>query len=225
MACCAALGGHQPGVAHPDRMATVVHPASDRITAQFAQAAKHYGVEVWVCPPRRPQRKGVVEKAIQYVTRSRWRTAPVSTLGQAQADLDRWPAAVADRRTRQGATIVELAARRACSLCPRSRSPLSLRSARRRPVRAGRVRGQPPRRLDRPGRADRDRYGPCRRAARRDPLGRRQTRRAAPPRTGWRRPAAAQRRARPAEFSRSLTGFAERPVRPVSTPGRPASDP
>jgi hypothetical protein len=40
-----------------DRMATVVVPGSDRITAQFAQAAKHYGVEVWVCPPRRPQRK------------------------------------------------------------------------------------------------------------------------------------------------------------------------
>jgi hypothetical protein len=47
-----------------DRMATVVYPGSDRITAQFAQVAKHYGVEVWVCPPRRPQRKGVVEKAI-----------------------------------------------------------------------------------------------------------------------------------------------------------------
>jgi transposase len=71
-----------------DRMATVVYPGTDRITAQFAQAAKHYGVEVWVCPPRRPQRKGVVEKAIQYVTRSWWRAAPVSSLGQAQADLD-----------------------------------------------------------------------------------------------------------------------------------------
>ncbi|MDP8908574.1 MAG: IS21 family transposase, partial [Chloroflexota bacterium] len=92
-----------------DRMATVVAPGSDRITAQFAQAAKYYGVEVWVCPPRRPQRKGVVEKAIQYVTRSWWRTAPVSSLGQAQADLDRWAVAVADRRTRRGLTIAELA--------------------------------------------------------------------------------------------------------------------
>jgi transposase len=93
-----------------DRMATVVAPGTDRITAQFAQAAKHYGVEVWVCPPRRPQRKGVVEKAIQYVTRSWWRTAPVSGLGHAQADLDRWAVAVADRRKRQGQTIAELAA-------------------------------------------------------------------------------------------------------------------
>ena len=102
------LGG-TPRAWRTDRMATVVYPGSDRITAQFAQAAKHYGVEVWVCPPRRPQRKGVVEKAIQYVTRSWWRTAPVSGLGQAQADLDRWAVAVADRRTRRGLTIAELA--------------------------------------------------------------------------------------------------------------------
>ena len=73
-----------------DRMATVVTPGSDRITAQFAQVARHYGVEVWVCPARRPQRKGVVEAAVKYITRSWWRTAPVATLGQAQADLDRW---------------------------------------------------------------------------------------------------------------------------------------
>jgi transposase len=92
-----------------DRMATVVYPGTDRITAQFAQVAKHYGVEVWVCPPRRPQRKGVVEKAIQYVTRSWWRTAPVASLGQAQADLDRWAVAVSDRRKRHGQTIAELA--------------------------------------------------------------------------------------------------------------------
>jgi hypothetical protein len=51
----------------------------------------------------------VVEKAIQYVTCSWWQTAPVSSLGQAQADLDRWAVAVADRRTRRGLTIAELA--------------------------------------------------------------------------------------------------------------------
>jgi len=109
-----------------DRMATVVHPGTDRITAQFAQAAKHYGVEVWVCPPRRPQRKGVVEKAIQYVTRSWWRTAPVSSLGQAQADLDRWAVAVADRRTRRGDTIAELAAREGLLGLPATAFPAQL---------------------------------------------------------------------------------------------------
>jgi len=93
-----------------DRMATVVYPGTDRITTGFAQVAKHYGVEVWVCPARRPQRKGVVESAIKYITRSWWRTAPVASLGQAQADLDRWAVAVADRRKRKLGTISELAA-------------------------------------------------------------------------------------------------------------------
>ena len=109
-----------------DRMATVVHPGSDRITAQFAQAAKHYGIEVWVCPPRRPQRKGVVEKAIQYVTRSWWRTAPVASLGQAQADLDRWAVAVSDRRTRRGDTIAELAASEGLLALPAAAFPAQL---------------------------------------------------------------------------------------------------
>src|SRR5215218_6927896 len=109
-----------------DRMATVVIPGTDRITAQFAQAAKHYGVEVWVCPPRRPQRKGVVEKAIQYVTRSWWRAAPVASLGQAQADLDRWAVAVADRRTRQGSTIAELAGQEALLALPAAAFPAQL---------------------------------------------------------------------------------------------------
>jgi transposase len=102
------LGG-TPRAWRTDRMATVVYPGTDRTTTQFAQAAKHYGVEVWVCPPRRPQRKGVVEKAIQYLTRSWWRTAPVASIGQAQADLDRWAVAVADRRKRGASTIAELA--------------------------------------------------------------------------------------------------------------------
>jgi transposase len=46
-----ALGAH-PAAGPPA-------PADRRL----AQVAKHYGVEVWVCPPRRPQRKGVVEAA------------------------------------------------------------------------------------------------------------------------------------------------------------------
>src|SRR4051794_27916731 len=109
-----------------DRMATVVTPGNDRITAQFAQVAKHYGVEVWVCPPRRPQRKGVVEAAIKYLTRSWWRTAPVASLGQAQADLDRWALAVSDRRKRRGATIAELAAREGLFALPALAFPAQL---------------------------------------------------------------------------------------------------
>jgi hypothetical protein len=109
-----------------DRMATVVYPGTDRITAQFAQVAKHYGVEVWVCPPRRPQRKGVVEAAVTYLTRSWWRAAPVASLGQAQADLDRWALAVSDRRRRRGATIAELAAHEALLGLPAAAFPAQL---------------------------------------------------------------------------------------------------
>jgi hypothetical protein len=50
-----------------------------------------------------------VESAINYITSSWWRTAPVSSLGQAQADLDRWAITVSDRRKRPGGTIASLA--------------------------------------------------------------------------------------------------------------------
>jgi hypothetical protein len=90
-------------------MATVITPGSDRIRAEFAAVAKHYGVSVDVCPPRRPQRKGVVESGIGYLARSWWRSAPVATPAQAQADLDRFCASVADARRRQGGTVGSLA--------------------------------------------------------------------------------------------------------------------
>jgi transposase len=93
-----------------DRMASVVYPGSDRLRPEAAAAAKHYGVTVAVCPANRPQRKGVVEAAIRYVTQSWWRSAPVSTPAQAQADLDRWSVAVSDRRRRGESTVGELAA-------------------------------------------------------------------------------------------------------------------
>jgi hypothetical protein len=93
-----------------DRMATFVYPGTDRLRPEAAALAKHYGVTVAICPANRPQRKGVVEKAIQYVTQSWWRSAPVSTQAQAQADLDRWCVAVSDRRRRGNSTVGELAA-------------------------------------------------------------------------------------------------------------------
>jgi transposase len=45
-----------------DRMATVCHPDTGRVTASFAGVAKHYGVQVAICPPPSGHRKGVVEK-------------------------------------------------------------------------------------------------------------------------------------------------------------------
>jgi hypothetical protein len=73
-----ALGG-TARVWRTDRMATIVAPQTGRITPDAAALAKRYGAQIAVCPARRAQRKGVVEKAIQYLTRSWWRTAAVAT--------------------------------------------------------------------------------------------------------------------------------------------------
>ena len=103
-----ALGGTSR-VWRTDRMATIVVPGTDRLTVDAANIAKHYGVEIAVCPPRRAQRKGVVEKAIQYLTNSWWRTARVTTPAQAQESMDRWSVEVADRRARpDGTTVAEI---------------------------------------------------------------------------------------------------------------------
>ena len=58
-----------------DRMASAVIPGTDRLNPQFAQLAKHYGVDVAICPAHRPQRKGVVEAAIKFIAGRWWRTA------------------------------------------------------------------------------------------------------------------------------------------------------
>lgn len=104
-----ALGG-TPRVWRTDRMATIVTPGTDRLTVDAAQAAKHYGVEIAVCLPRRAQRKGVVEAAIKYLTRSWWRTAAVATPSEAQVSLDRWSVQVAGARSRPSGTVGQLGA-------------------------------------------------------------------------------------------------------------------
>jgi len=93
-----------------DRMATAINPNTGRVQASFAVVAKHYGVSVVPCPPRRPNRKGVVENAIGYLTQSWWRTAQVSSPTQAQTAFDQWCAQVADQRDRDGSTVAEAAA-------------------------------------------------------------------------------------------------------------------
>ncbi len=92
-----------------DRMATVVNPATGELQASFAPVAKHYGVGVDPCPPRRGNRKGVVEKAIDFITRRWWRTAQVASIADAQASLDRFCATIADRRRRGDTTVAALA--------------------------------------------------------------------------------------------------------------------
>ncbi len=89
-----------------DRMATIVTPGTNRITTDAANMAKHYGVTLAVCPPNRPQRKGVVEAAVKYATKSWWRTAAVTSLAEAQQSLDCWsrgrrPTLTAGRNSRR----------------------------------------------------------------------------------------------------------------------------
>jgi transposase len=116
------LGG-TPQVWRTDRMATIVIPGTDRLTVDAAQAAKHYGVEIAICPPRRAQRKGVVEAAIKYTTKSWWRSAPVSTMAEAQGSLDRWCSEVADQRRRPEGTVCEIGVREPLRALPSAAYP------------------------------------------------------------------------------------------------------
>ncbi len=84
-----------------DRMATVCHPPTGRVTASFAGVAKHYAVQVAICPPRRGNRKGVVEKANDSAAQRWWRTLPTTPASnEAQASLDRFCVRVGDARQR-----------------------------------------------------------------------------------------------------------------------------
>lgn len=89
-----------------DRMATVASPGTGKVTATFAAVAKHYAVTVEVCPPRRGNRKGVVEKANHAAAQRIWRSMPETvdgrpiTVEQAQARIDPWCHAKGDARRR-----------------------------------------------------------------------------------------------------------------------------
>nr|KOY49019.1 transcriptional regulator [Gordonia sp. NB41Y] len=106
-----------------DRMATVCHPSTGALTAEFAGVAKHYGVSVAVCPPRRGNRKGVVEKANHTAAQRWWRTLPdeMSAI-EAQASCDTFCRTRSDvrmRRTKDGrANVATVAAREPLSAPP-----------------------------------------------------------------------------------------------------------
>jgi len=98
-----------------DRLATVIVPGSADVQPSFAPVAKHYGVAVRPCPPRRGNRKGVVEKANHVAAQRFWRTlADDVTVEQAQARLNGWCATRGDARRRATSdgwfTVAELAA-------------------------------------------------------------------------------------------------------------------
>ena len=91
-----------------DQMAAVISPQTRKIQASFAPVAKHYGVTVVPCPPRRGNRKGVVEKQIHFLTQRRWRALKASSLAEAQVSLDRFCATIGDARRRGATTVGEL---------------------------------------------------------------------------------------------------------------------
>ncbi|GAA4996559.1 hypothetical protein GCM10023205_82230 [Yinghuangia aomiensis] len=96
-----------------DRMATVCYPSSGQLTRTFAAVAKYYGTGVDICPPRRGNRKGVVEKANHSAAQRWWRTLPDGlSVEQAQSGVDKLAKRMdARRRQVDGAatTVGELA--------------------------------------------------------------------------------------------------------------------
>jgi transposase len=109
-----------------DRMATVIVPGTDQVQASFAPVAKHYGVGVDPCPARHGNRKGVVEKAIHYLTQRWWRTARVASPAEAQAGFDEFCVRVADARPRADATIGDLADRESLLALPEHAYPATI---------------------------------------------------------------------------------------------------
>ena len=97
-----------------DRMATVCYPSSGQVTAAFAGVAKYYGAGVDICPPRRGNRKGVVEKANHSAAQRWWRTVPDHlTVEQAQSGVDKLALRMDERRRRvdgSKVTVADLAA-------------------------------------------------------------------------------------------------------------------
>lgn len=95
--------GGTPRVWRTDRLATVIVPGSGDVQPSFAPVAKHYGVVVQPCPPRRGNRKGAVESSVRYVCGRWWRTMTAATPAAAQASLDAFCCGPADARARRTA--------------------------------------------------------------------------------------------------------------------------
>jgi transposase len=90
-----------------DRLATVIVPGTADVQASFAPVAKHYGAIVEPCPPRRGNRKGVVEAAVRFACGRWWRTMTATTPEAAQTSLDRFCVTIADRRLRSPGRILD----------------------------------------------------------------------------------------------------------------------
>jgi transposase len=102
-----------------DRLATVIVPGTRDVQASFAPVAKHYGAIVEPCPPRRGNRKGVVEAAVRFACGRWWRTMPATTREAAQLSLDRFCSTVGDARLRSPGRIVDPGAEAGAAIAAR----------------------------------------------------------------------------------------------------------
>jgi hypothetical protein len=84
-----------------DRLATVIVPGTRDVQPSFVPVAKHYGAVVEPCPPRRGNRKGVVESSVRFVSGRWWRTMTEVDPQSAERSLDRFCETVGDARTRR----------------------------------------------------------------------------------------------------------------------------
>jgi transposase len=131
---CARLGGVSRRWRF-DRMGTVVKIGTDRVLPSFAAFAKHYGVAVDICPSRRGQRKGVVEKNIDFIAQRWWRTADVTTQEDAQRSLDIFCETLGDARPRHDedgkpSTVAALAEGERLAKLPATRFPATMETTR-----------------------------------------------------------------------------------------------
>ena len=78
------------------RLATVIVPGTRDVQPSFVPVAKHYGAIVEPCPPRRGNRKGVVESSVRFVSGRWWRTMTETDPEGAQRSLDRFCETVGD---------------------------------------------------------------------------------------------------------------------------------
>jgi transposase len=104
------LGG-TAGLWRVDRMSTVVDPKTGIVQNSFVPVAKHYAAKVVACPPRRGNRKGSVEKSIDYSTQRFWRTMAANTMAESQAKFDVFCEKKADQRARPFAQLAGMIGR------------------------------------------------------------------------------------------------------------------
>jgi hypothetical protein len=78
----------------------VIVPGTGEVQPSFAPVARHYGVVVQPCPPRRGNRKGAVESSVRYLCGRWWRTMTATSPVEAQRSLDAFCTGPGDARTR-----------------------------------------------------------------------------------------------------------------------------